>query len=296
VKVFQRKVNRKFKKSVNPEERLVKLYLDRINISHENGIPVPSVNLLQTLQNAHMQAIPFENLSIMYKEYMSKKAISLKFKDLYQKVVLNKRGGFCFELNALFSWLLEKLGFKVYCLPARVVIDENYNPPYGIIDHMTLLVELDESYLVDVGFGDSFRNPIRMLTESVERYGLTRRYRITKIDDFHVDPLNHLSYKFSYERFNSDLKVWERQFEFSDQHLTVSDFTDSCEWMETSETSGFTKRVVISRATTDGRITLSNKTFTTTDIKGSRKQSLKKEGFSKLLYNHFGILESEIYN
>src|SRR5271157_4958068 len=68
---------------------------------------------------------------------------------LYEKIVVRRRGGFCYELNGLFSQLLTALGFQVQMLSARVRRDDGgFGPEF---DHMLLKVELEQPWLVDVG-------------------------------------------------------------------------------------------------------------------------------------------------
>ena len=86
--------------------------------------------------------------------------ISLDLASVYDKIVRRHRGGFCYELNGLFCALLIALGFRVYMLSARVRRDDGgFGPEF---DHMLLRVDLDEPWLVDVGFGDSFVDPDRV--------------------------------------------------------------------------------------------------------------------------------------
>lgn len=110
---------------------------------------------LAQLQEAHLLNVPFENLSIHYGQ-----PIDLSVDKLYQKVVLQKRGGFCYELNTLFSQLLNSLGFKTQLVSGRVYSNdkEAYGPEF---DHLTILVHLpDKSYITDVGFGEFAFEPV----------------------------------------------------------------------------------------------------------------------------------------
>ena len=87
-------------------------YLNRINY---HGSLEPNAETLRDLQVAHLLAVPFENLSIH-----SGEPIVLEDEALFEKVVQRRRGGFCYELNGLFAWLLRNLGFKVEMLSAGV--------------------------------------------------------------------------------------------------------------------------------------------------------------------------------
>ena len=92
------------------------LYLQRINYA---GSKEPDLELLKQLQLCHLLTIPFENLSIHIKE-----PIVLQYELLFDKIVRKRRGGFCYELNGLFSALLNRLGFNSVMLPAGVANNE----------------------------------------------------------------------------------------------------------------------------------------------------------------------------
>ncbi len=116
--------------------------------------PEPSFDSLRRLHLAHLQAVPFEDLSIHVGE-----PIVLDVGALVDKVVRRRRGGFCYELNGAFAGLLEALSFEVTMLEAGVVFDGGKEgPPF---DHMTLRVDIDgASWLADVGFGACFFVPL----------------------------------------------------------------------------------------------------------------------------------------
>ena len=125
-------------------------YLNRI------GFDAPVVQDLATLsglQAAHMTAVPFENIAVWRGETVTTdEAWSIP------KIVERGQGGWCFELNGAFAALLESLGFTVHRLGAAVLLDG----PTQVVDHVALEVVLDEPYLVDVGFGESFIKPLRL--------------------------------------------------------------------------------------------------------------------------------------
>src|SRR5687768_8131721 len=128
-------------------------YLRRIDYSE----PIkPDAQTLRGLQLAHMLHVPFENLDIGLG-----RPIRLSEEALWNKFIVEKRGGFCYELNGLFARLLKEIGFEVTYLNARVY---NHKGELGIdFDHLALLVGVpDQSrrWLADVGFGDSFNEPL----------------------------------------------------------------------------------------------------------------------------------------
>lgn len=125
-------------------------YLKRIGFTE-----VPKVDLvtLTNLQRAHLTSVPFENLDVV-----AGIAVRTDLEWSLDKVVERQRGGWCFELNGAFSALLEALGFDVKLLGAAVLLDG----PNQQIDHLALEVTLDQPYLVDVGFGESFIVPLEL--------------------------------------------------------------------------------------------------------------------------------------
>ena len=131
-----------------------KNYLSRIGIENAT-ISVNSANL-KFLQKQHLLRVPFENLDIHWK-----RKIILDTKKFYEKIVEEKRGGFCYELNGLFCELLKKLGFTSKIISARVFDDKDFGAEY---DHLAILTKIDEKeFLVDVGFGEFATEPLEFI-------------------------------------------------------------------------------------------------------------------------------------
>jgi len=116
----------------------------------------PDLTSLERLQRAHLTAVPFENLDVYARR-------GVRTDDVWSvgKIVERRRGGWCFELNGAFAALLSKLGYEVTRHAATVL----FGGTTGIPTHLTLRVELDRPYLVDVGFGDSFIKPLPLDSE-----------------------------------------------------------------------------------------------------------------------------------
>ena len=128
----------------------VNAYLQRIGYK---GDLEPSPSTLRQLHRAHLLSIPYENLDI----HLGRE-LSLDLNTIYQKIVLGRRGGWCFEMNALFAWALYELGFEVHLLSAAVNRHRAGDKAEG--NHLTLIVLSDEPYLADVGFGDGPLEPL----------------------------------------------------------------------------------------------------------------------------------------
>jgi N-hydroxyarylamine O-acetyltransferase len=242
-------------------------YLDRINY---HGSLSPTAKTLRELQVAHLLAVPFENLSIHWKQ-----TIILDDDSLFEKIVTRRRGGFCYELNGLFAGLLRSLGFSVEMLSAGVANpDGGFGPDF---DHMTLMVTLDERWLADVGFGDSFREPL-LLDKRDEQIQSERAYIIVSDDDRLI---------LKQREGDGELKD---QYRFATQPHDYADYAGMCHYHQTSPQSHFTRSRVCSRATLDGRITLSDMRFiTTVGLDRNERVLSTEEEFATVLREDFGI-------
>jgi N-hydroxyarylamine O-acetyltransferase len=227
---------------------------------------------LRELQLAHLRAVPFENLSIHAGE-----PIVLENEALFTKIVGRRRGGFCYEANGLFAALLREIGFDVAMLSAGVADGEGaFGPDF---DHMVLMVSLDQRWLVDVGFGDSFLYPLLLDERGVQVEG-HRAYRI----------LPEGAYLILSQRENSH--EWKAQYRFTLQPHEYADYDEMCRYHQTSPQSHFTRARICSRATEEGRITLSEMRFITTSGNDRRQERLLTgpEEYAGILRDQFGIV------
>src|SRR5215472_8244205 len=259
-------------------------YLKRIDYSAplNAAAPEPSLATLQLLHKAHMMAVPFENLSIHYGE-----PIILEEAALFDKIVTRRRGGFCYELNGLFAWLLRTLGFQVTLLSAGVAHDTGgFGPEY---DHLTLLVQQlsGTDWLADVGFGDSFRHPLRFEAGLEQKDVDGHVYRLVQAEQEGADhtPGDY----WIMQRLNGER--WEAQYRFTLQPHILTDYTERCHYHQTSPESHFTQKRVCSLATPLGRITLSDLLLIRT-VQGKRKEELlsSEMAYKEVLANRFGIV------
>jgi N-hydroxyarylamine O-acetyltransferase len=244
-------------------------YIKRINYT---GSLEPTAETLRALQLAHLKAVPFENLSIHANE-----PIVLEDNALFEKIVERRRGGFCYEANGLFAALLRALGFEVAMLAAGVAKKEGgFGPQF---DHMTLMVTLAERWLADVGFGESFLEPL-LLDSRDEQVQGTCSFRI-------VDDGDHLI--LMRRNAGSD---WEPQYRFTLQPYTFADYEETCIYHQTSPDSHFTRNRICSLATDDGRVTLSDMRLITTSGPEQlrHEQTLTQDEYDRILHDQFGIV------
>ncbi|WP_274558311.1 arylamine N-acetyltransferase family protein [Streptomyces spiramyceticus] len=214
----------------------------------------PGAEALRNLHLRHLRTVPFENLSIHLGE-----DIVLADKPLFDKVVTGRRGGFCYELNGAFAALLSDLGFRVTLLQARVFgADGSLGIPY---DHLALRVESGETgdagaWLADVGFGDHSHFPLA-LDERGDQQDPGGTFRIVDGPDGDLDVL----------------RDGKPQYRLDPRPRALSDFEAAAWWHRTSPASHFTRSLVCSRLTEDGRgrITLSGRKLVTT-VDGERSE------------------------
>ena len=247
----------------------INAYLERIQYK---GSLLPTLGSLRGLQLSHLRSVPFENLSVLAKE-----TIRLQERSLFEKIVLRRRGGFCYELNGLFAILLSQLGFSVTMLSAGVAKkDGGFGPDF---DHMTLMVSLEERWLVDVGFGDSFRQPLLMDRRDVQPQA-SRSYQIDEEGD-----------RLILKERDGDGN-WKPQYRFTLQPHALTDYAEMCHFHQTSPESTFTQRRICSRATPEGRITLSEMRLIETEGDERRERVLPNETEVALaLAKEFGITD-----
>ena len=144
-------------------------YLQRIGFA---GPEEASLPCLKKLMMCHLRSVPFENLDVFH----GRKIPSLNTEDMLKKIVAEKRGGYCFELNGLFWRLLESIGFKTWCCAAKIVLNRDYPMP---LVHRIVIVELEEKkFFCDVGFGGPVPAcPIEIQTKETVCDVSGRKYR-----------------------------------------------------------------------------------------------------------------------
>ncbi len=252
----------------------VSAYLRRIGY---DGSLEPTVETLRGLHRAHLLTVPFENLDIS-----QKRPIALFRDRLFQKIVTQRRGGFCYELNGIFAELLKTLGYDVTLVSARVSLNQDKVAPE--FDHLALIVSFEiegagpQRWLADVGFGDSFIEPLR-LEDGREEIQRGYAYQLREVRPG----------EWSAKQRKADDKSWGGMYDFSMIPRRLADFSGMCRYHQTSPDSGFTKGRVCSIATVDGRKTLSQEQLII-DRDGERiERRVDPEEWYELLRSEFGV-------
>ncbi|MGL1885298.1 MAG: arylamine N-acetyltransferase [Reichenbachiella sp.] len=245
-------------------------YLARIKTPFQKE---PTLSYLNKLHRNHLLNIPFENLDI----WMNNQII-LDVNKLFDKVIIRRRGGFCYELNGLFSELLQSLGYEVKLVSGKVYDSNQVLGPE--FDHAAIIVKIDgKDILVDVGFGDSFSSP-KMIQPQLLQMDYNRYFKIEK----NIDG-EYLLLK------SDDSFTFEKQYLFTKEAHQFIEFIDMCHYHQSNPKSPFKRKKLITQAKPDGRVTLTqSKLIRTTLGKKEEEAIINHDDFCVKLHQHFGIL------
>jgi N-hydroxyarylamine O-acetyltransferase len=201
----------------------------------------PTLDVLRAVHRQHLLTIPYENLDI----HLGRE-LSLDLDAIFDKLVTRRRGGWCYEMNALLAWALREIGFDVTFLGGTVGRDQRGDAAEG--NHLVLLVRLDQPYLADAGFGNAFLDPLP-LREGEHVQGLFR-FRLER------PPLP------ASPRWGKGFWIFHNHeyggagFDFTLAPRELADFAAQCRWLQTSPESGFVRVAVCHRLRPDGVVSL----------------------------------------
>ena len=189
-----------------------------------DGPREPTFDTLAALHRAHLLSIPYENLDIHLG-----RPLSLDPAAMFTKLVDQRRGGWCYEMNGTLGQALTAMGFDVRFVSGAVHRATRGEAALG--NHLVLIVTLDKPWIVDVGFGDGFLEPLP-LEPGTYRQGFLE-YRVSVDGDWwRVD--NH-------EYGGAD------GFDFTLEPRTIDTFAAQCHALQTSPESPFVQTTVCER-------------------------------------------------
>lgn len=250
----------------------VEMYLRRINYS---GKLVPTLETLSHLQECHLLHVPFENLDIHTDT-------KIELDNSYNKIVLQNRGGFCYELNSLFYQLLKELGYSVKMISARVFDKEKGLGPE--FDHLAIIASIDNNnYLVDVGFGEFAFHPlaVKLNREQTDPRGI---FRIQSFDNNYLI----VSKKNTNDEFTPE-------YVFTETGRQLYEFYEMCHYHQSNAASHFTQKRICSLPTREGRITLSGNVLKITSGGIATEKELANEtDVEQVLKSYFKIDSSTL--
>ena len=239
-------------------------YLQRIQISDK---PEKTLAFLEKLQFHHVTQVPFENLDILQNI-----PLSLEISDLYDKIVHQKRGGVCYELNGLFHAFLVHLGFHAQLIAGTVYYGDHWGTKET---HATILVTLESNnYLVDVGFGgNSPRKPIPLTGKTVQ--DIDGEYRII--------PYSTPKQTNVYALQKKEQKDWQYLYRFRTHQWNLDDFSSTCEFIQQSPDSPFNRGYFLMNVTENGRKTLFGNSLTIVENGVKTKEKIPFEQLEKVV-------------
>jgi N-hydroxyarylamine O-acetyltransferase len=197
-------------------------YLARVGF---DGEPSADLDTLTRLHRGHLANITYENLGVLLSE-----TLDFDIARIFEKLVHQRRGGWCYEMNGILAWALETIGFEVTRL-AGGVIRERIGDEY-VGNHLVLRIDLDRPYLADVGFGDGLIEPAPLAEHCIDQYGFVSR--LTKVEG-------------GWWRFRNHQHCGAPSFDFRDEPADPRQLTKMCTFLQSSEQSPFTQNVVLQR-------------------------------------------------
>ncbi len=195
---------------------------------------IPSLDVLTQFQQAQLISYPFQSLSTVLRE-----PIQLEDEIVFQKIVMDQRGGYCYELNGLFQSVLRYLGFDVETLSAYIVHDNNPALPKAKT-HTLLKVNLNQQdYLVDVGFGGLVPTIPLKLEANLIQHTPHGRYQLTRFKDKYV--------------LSTEVKgQWKMLYAFDLNVQNIADLEVGNWFVSTHPHSPFRTRLMLSRIEANG--------------------------------------------
>lgn len=248
----------------------VNAYLKRLQLP---APAQPDTDYLDTLIYAHQMRIVFENMD----SYRLQKSISLEIPALFQKIIMEHRGGYCFELNALCAQLLKDLGYHTYGCMARIIRNKDFIPP---VLHRVNLAEIDSRlYFYDVGYGGPMPPCALLVEDGFSRTMHGETYHMNREDD----------YWWTVSRTTSRGRL-ERILQFYTMPQDNVSFVPINSYCCTSPDSIFTQIPFLNRRTTNGSVGIMGNTLTITENGTSVQRELTgKADFYEVLEKNFEL-------
>ncbi|XP_066570098.1 arylamine N-acetyltransferase, pineal gland isozyme NAT-3 [Amia ocellicauda] len=284
----------------------LKAYFDRIG--YKGPFDKPDLETLNSIHRHHIQSIPFENLSIQCGE-----TISMDLDIIYNKIVRSSRGGWCFENNLLFSWVLKEMGYKFTIMGSRVY--DNHTKDYGKYEsHLILQVVIDGmSYIADVSFGMSNQiwEPLELISGK-DQPQLPAVFRLVEDNGVWAVEKTGRKHHIPNKKLASspliDIHLDRKIYCFTLTPRGIDHFVPTSQYLQTSPESLFTNKSICSLQTPTGfrglvGWTYSEVTFNYQDgvdlfqmstIPGEEVDKVLKEKFGVVLANKLRPIDNKV--
>ncbi len=236
---------------MSPESFPLDAYLKRIGLDHKPSLDAAGLTLMM---RAQLFSVPFENTYVQ-----AGLGVSLEPARILNKIIEQGRGGYCYEVNGLFAWALQAMGFTVRLVGARPMF-------YGrrwAKTHMALIVDLPSgAYFCDTGFGRfGLRAPLRLEASQTPVQQDWDHFRLQQVGhEWVVEALNN--------------GQWESQFSFDEYPAEWVDFMPANYFNSHSPDTIFVQKLLIIQHQPDARIILLDDTLKTIRADGMFEEIL----------------------
>ena len=230
-----------------------------------HGEPEPGLATLTELSRLHLLAFPYENIDVQLGRPVTRDP-----RDAFRKMVEEGRGGWCFEYNGLFAWMLEAAGFRVLHLAGGVMREAGGDKMVG--NHLVPVVVLDRLYLADVAMGVL---PVPLVEGPIEQGW--RRYALERTRD-------------GWWRFRNHPGALPPSFDFSVDCQDRELLDAQSDWLQTDPASPFVRHAILQRFLPDRIETLVGRTLSVIDAAGERTAGLPtRDAYGKVVREKFGV-------
>lgn len=242
----------------------LRAYLERIGYA---GPIEPTETVLFDIHRAHLDAVAYENLAIHLG-----RVNTLVEADFLEKIVTQRRGGWCYEMNGTLQWALGQIGFRVTCASgavARALIGDMAHD-----NHLIGFVDLDRRFVVDVGLGDGPREPFPLEERSWSEGPL----------EFRLERLDHIQW-----RFHNHQHGMAPSFDFDQEPRELASFQEMCTMLQTVEWSPFVTYAMVIRRTPTGFRAVRDTTHIEVDGEEKREtEVVSRREYERLLADLIG--------
>jgi N-hydroxyarylamine O-acetyltransferase len=259
----------------------IEKYLERINYRGDLSL---SYNTLSQLVNCHFTSVPYENLDIL-----NNIPLSLEIPDLYDKIVNRHRGGYCFELNTLFNWLLNRIGFKTCSCSARFLLNVPENT-FPMRRHRVMKTEINgATYIADVGVGNEVPvHPLQLDENHIGHETATRGlvFRFIKDEIF--------GWVLQFKNQKKTPMEWKGIYGFTEEIEYEIDYVQPNFWCQYSPDSPFRIQNWLALRTENGKYTIDGNIFRIYEITEPQLKITEKifepHELNGILKDYFGIV------
>ena len=246
----------------------IQRYFERIGFT---GRAEPTYACLTELHRRQAFSIPYDTLDLQLGRMHDR-----NIKRIFEKTVINRRGGWCYETHELFHWVLRTIGFN-----ARIVTAAIHREQFGDVrrgNHTAILVDVDQTYLADLGLGDGIRDPIPLAEGVYHQNGLD--FRLEKTTD-------------GYWRFRNHAFALPTNFDFKDEPLDEISIDRKSQAFQNGEDPLFLNNLACQIMHPNSVTCLSGRVLRHKTPDGTSKKLIERDEFENVLLTVFGIKDHE---